>query len=141
MDVENGTLLNAQLDICQWESSLLQDLVGCLQHIQIEITQGMTRGQARQQALMQITERVLLAARDLDERGIDAAEYMPPLLTSRQREILTLLRTGMKAQAVAIDLRLSEQTVRAHIRDICGRLGVSGLTAAIYRAQALHLIS
>jgi LuxR family maltose regulon positive regulatory protein len=63
------------------------------------------------------------------------------LLTNRQREILELMRTGMKVQAVARDLRLSEQTVRSHSRDICARLGVSGITAAIYRARALGIIS
>ncbi len=138
---ESGPFLNAQLRIGYWESSLLQDLGDCLQHIQTEITRGSTRAQARQQALIKITERILQAVRELAEHGVDTDDYPPPLLTNRQCEVLTLLRTGMRVQTVARNLRLSEQTVRSHIRDICGRLGVSGITAAIYRAQALNLIS
>jgi DNA-binding CsgD family transcriptional regulator len=124
----------------QWEMSLLQEVSDCLQCIQGEIMRGVPRAQARQQALVQITLRIMQAASELTERGGDGIDYAPPLLTNRQREILDLMGTGMKAQTVARALRLSEQTVRSHIRDICARLGVSGIIAAIHRARALGLI-
>lgn len=125
----------------QWEMSLLQEVSDCLWPIQGEIVWGMTRVQARQWTLAQIVLRLVQAASNLAECDADESEDIPPALTKRQREVLNLMRTGMTAQAVARALCLSEQTVRSHIRDICARLGVSGITAAIHRARALGIIA
>jgi DNA-binding CsgD family transcriptional regulator len=55
---------------------------------------------------------------------------MSEALTPKQRDVLTLVALGLGNREVAACLGLGENTVRAHMRDICKRLGVSNRTAA-----------
>jgi PAS domain S-box-containing protein len=47
-----------------------------------------------------------------------------PALTGRQTEVLGLLARGLSTRQIASELHLSPETVRNHIRDLMGRLGV-----------------
>src|SRR3546814_18764716 len=54
-----------------------------------------------------------------------------PLLaasTTRQREVMRLLVTGLSNKAIAQQLTISESTVKAHIRAIMETLGVNNRT-------------
>jgi DNA-binding CsgD family transcriptional regulator len=52
-------------------------------------------------------------------------------LTQRQSELLDLVAAGMTNRQVARRLGLSEGTVRRHLENIFGRLGVTSRTAAV----------
>jgi LuxR family transcriptional regulator, maltose regulon positive regulatory protein len=60
-------------------------------------------------------------------------------LTEREREILRLLLEGTSNREIAQRLVLSINTVKRHIYNICGKLGVQSRTQAIVKARALDL--
>jgi LuxR family maltose regulon positive regulatory protein len=61
-------------------------------------------------------------------------------LTAREREVLQLLAAGASNSEIARDLVLSLGTVKKHVSNICGKLGVQSRTQAIARARAFHLL-
>ncbi len=61
------------------------------------------------------------------------------LLTSRQREILTLLGEGLLKKEIADRLKISYPTVDEHVAHIYARLGVRNAPAAVNRAHLLGL--
>ncbi len=61
-------------------------------------------------------------------------------LTARELEILRLVAGGMQNQAIADHLVISLFTVKRHIANAYGKLGVGHRTAAIVRAQELGLL-
>ena len=62
------------------------------------------------------------------------------LLTGREVEILLLIASGMRNQELADHLFISVATVKRHISNAYGKLGVSHRTEAIARASELNLI-
>jgi LuxR family maltose regulon positive regulatory protein len=61
-------------------------------------------------------------------------------LTEREREVLRLMLTGASNREIARNLVLSVNTVKRHVYNICGKLGVQSRTQAISRAWDLHLV-
>jgi LuxR family maltose regulon positive regulatory protein len=61
-------------------------------------------------------------------------------LTAREREILHLLSSGASNGEIARRLVVSVGTVKRHVSNICGKLGVQSRTQAIARARILHLL-
>jgi DNA-binding CsgD family transcriptional regulator len=55
-------------------------------------------------------------------------------LTARERELIVLLRDGLTNQEIAERLVISTGTVRTHLENIFGKLGVHTRTAAVARA-------
>lgn len=53
------------------------------------------------------------------------------ILTPREQHLFYLRTTGMTNKAIAIDLGLSEQTVKNHFTHIYEKLNVGGLTDAM----------
>ena len=62
-------------------------------------------------------------------------------LTEREQEILLLLSRGMTNKDIALQLYLSQGTVKAHNHNIFSKLGVSTRTQALLRAQELGLLA
>ena len=60
-------------------------------------------------------------------------------LTEREREVLRLLLEGTSNREIARSLVLSINTVKRHIYNICGKLGVQSRTQAIVKARTLSL--
>ena len=60
-------------------------------------------------------------------------------LTGREREVLRLLLEGASNREIARRLVLSINTVKRHIYNLCGKLGVQSRTQAIVKARALDL--
>jgi PAS domain S-box-containing protein len=65
----------------------------------------------------------------------------PPLLTTRQRQVLGLLAEGVPAKVIAARLGIAEATVRNHIRGILVELGSHSQLEAIATARRLNLIT
>ena len=61
-------------------------------------------------------------------------------LTEREREVLGLLLQGASNREIARRLVLSVNTVKRHVYNLCGKLGVQSRTQAIIRARALNLL-
>jgi LuxR family maltose regulon positive regulatory protein len=61
-------------------------------------------------------------------------------LTERETMILRFLPTMLKAGEIAADLGVSVNTVKAHLRSVYGKLGVSNRRDAVERAKAARLL-
>jgi ATP/maltotriose-dependent transcriptional regulator MalT len=61
-------------------------------------------------------------------------------LTARECEVLRLLDAGASNRDIAHGLVLSLGTVKKHVSNICGKLGVRSRTQAAARSRALHLL-
>jgi DNA-binding NarL/FixJ family response regulator len=58
-----------------------------------------------------------------------------PELTQREREVLALMARGYDNRRLAKELFLSDKTVRNHVSNILGKLGVVGRGEAVVRAR------
>jgi two-component system, NarL family, response regulator LiaR len=79
-----------------------------------------------------------VAARLMDEFATAApAEPALDVLTSREREVLTLVARGLPNKLIARELSISEKTVKAHVSSILAKLGLTDRTqAALYAVRA-----
>jgi two-component system nitrate/nitrite response regulator NarL len=62
-------------------------------------------------------------------------------LTARERDVLGLLASGLPNKAIAARLGISDQTVKAHVAAICGKLGAVNRTDAVRRAIRRGLVA
>ena len=62
-------------------------------------------------------------------------------LTPREMEVLQIVAIGDSNQAIADKLVITVRTVKKHITNILGKLGVSNRTQAVARARELKLIT
>jgi DNA-binding NarL/FixJ family response regulator len=76
------------------------------------------------------------AARQLLEARAQAA---PPRLTSRETEVLTLVRKGLSNKQIGRRLGISERTVKAHLTSVYQRIGVADRTQAALWAERADL--
>lgn len=61
-------------------------------------------------------------------------------LTPREREVLALVADGLSDRAVAQVLIVGQGTVRTHLTNVYGKLGVGSRTAAVAAARRLGII-
>ncbi|MBS62866.1 response regulator transcription factor [Salinisphaera sp.] len=61
------------------------------------------------------------------------------LLTPQQQRVLVMLTDGLLNKQIAIDLDISEATVKAHITAILRKLGVHTRTQAVIAARSLEI--
>jgi NarL family two-component system response regulator LiaR len=68
---------------------------------------------------------------------VDAARPTPAaLLTPRENEVLALIARGRSNKVIARELGVSEKTVKTHVSNLLGKLGVADRTqAALYAVQ------
>jgi DNA-binding NarL/FixJ family response regulator len=78
-----------------------------------------------------------VAARVLRELAADGDRARRhELLTPREREVLALLARGRANKAIALDLGVAEKTVKTHVGNILGKLGLADRTqAALYAVR------
>jgi DNA-binding NarL/FixJ family response regulator len=69
----------------------------------------------------------------------DARPAVDPL-TTREREILSLMTNGLANTQIAAALKLGEGTVRNHVSNILSKLGVSDRTKAVLVALRQRLV-
>ena len=65
------------------------------------------------------------------------ARTVPPPLSSREVEILEMLTHGLRTKAISTALRISDHTVKVHMKRAYEKLGVHGRAGAL--AEALRL--
>ena len=63
------------------------------------------------------------------------------VLTTREREIFTLLTQNKTTKEIAKLLKISEKTVRNHISNTMQKLGVKGRASAVVELIKLHEIN
>jgi DNA-binding NarL/FixJ family response regulator len=73
----------------------------------------------------------------LREREI---EPLPEALTPREVEVLQLLADGRPNKTIALQLGISEHTVKFHVNSILNKLDVQSRTEAVVRATRLGLV-
>ena len=66
---------------------------------------------------------------------------MKKILTKREQEIFDLLAKNKTTKEIAIDLGISQKTVRNHISNTMQKLGVKGRCNAILELLRLNAIS
>jgi NarL family two-component system response regulator YdfI len=65
----------------------------------------------------------------------------PVSLTDREREVLQSVARGERSKEIAIQLGISERTVKAHLASIYSKLGVDSRAAAIAVAAQMGLLA
>ncbi len=66
---------------------------------------------------------------------------MRGILTTREKEVFTLLVSGLSTKEIASSLKISEKTVRNHISNVMQKLGVKGRANAVIELLKLNEIS
>ena len=66
---------------------------------------------------------------------------MRGILTTREKEVFTLLVNGLSTKEIAKSLKISEKTVRNHISNVMQKLGVKGRANAVIELLKLNEIS
>jgi two-component system nitrate/nitrite response regulator NarL len=72
--------------------------------------------------------------------GIRSRNRVAGLLTTREHEVLTAIAAGCTAPQIAKRLHLAVPTVKTHIQNLYGKLGVSDRGAAVAEAMRRGLI-
>ena len=93
-------------------------------------------GEYARHVLSAVNHRTLAAT---TRRPTPGADLIEPL-TTREREILQLIAEGLRNQEIADRLFISAATVKRHIANTYGKLGVSHRTEALVRARELKLL-
>jgi FixJ family two-component response regulator len=79
--------------------------------------------------------------RRVSEKGITDQRRLFETLTAREREIMTLVTTGLMNKQVAGELGLSEITVKIHRGHVMKKLGVRSLADLVRMAETIELHS
>ncbi|HEY0606140.1 MAG TPA: response regulator transcription factor [Herpetosiphonaceae bacterium] len=69
------------------------------------------------------------------------APNSPEVLTERETEVLRLLALGQANKEIARTLNIGEKTVKTHVSNILGKLGVQSRTQAALHAVRIGLVS
>jgi LuxR family maltose regulon positive regulatory protein len=111
------------------------------------LNDAVARGIAGHGSVAQYARRLLTAfpgaeaeQADLSEQGAPDSGLVEPL-SERELEVLELLAEGLTNQEIAARLYLALNTVKAHTRNIYGKLGVHSRTRAVATARALGILS
>jgi NarL family two-component system response regulator LiaR len=65
----------------------------------------------------------------------------PEVLTERETEVLRLMAVGQANKEIARTLKIGEKTVKTHVSNILGKLGVQSRTQAALYAVRIGLVS
>jgi two-component system NarL family response regulator len=69
-----------------------------------------------------------------------AERIMGPELTAREMDVLRLIAAGKTNKEIGAELNITEGTVKAHVNNILGKLGVSDRTQAVTTALRRGLV-
>jgi two-component system, NarL family, response regulator len=69
-----------------------------------------------------------------------ATRLSAPALTTREQEVLELMRLGISNKEIGRQLGVAEGTVKAHVREVLGKLGAISRTEAVNLAMQRGLL-
>jgi DNA-binding NarL/FixJ family response regulator len=100
------------------------------------------RAAARGESFLQpsIAAKVVAEFMRLADRPAAVAAALAEPLTEREIEILRLVAEGASNEEIARRLYLAEGTLKNHVTNILGKLGVPGRLQAVKRARELGLV-
>jgi NarL family two-component system response regulator LiaR len=79
----------------------------------------------------------VVAARLVETLASDGGDEPLDRLTPREREVLVLIGRGFPNKRIALELEVSEKTVKTHVGHVLAKLGVSDRTqAAVFAVRA-----
>lgn len=81
------------------------------------------------------------AAGDENSRASHVVHGLIEPVSEREREILKLIAAGSTNSVISTELFISQNTVKWHLKNIFGKLGVSNRTSAVAVARQLQLLS
>jgi LuxR family maltose regulon positive regulatory protein len=81
----------------------------------------------------------IFAEMTLDEKSSEPPRLVAEL-SERETEVLRYLPTMLNASEIAVELHVSVNTVKAHLRSIYRKLGAARRREAVVRARALRLL-
>jgi NarL family two-component system response regulator LiaR len=77
-----------------------------------------------------------VAARLMEEVAASGGRQAPDSLTPREREVVGLIARGLSNKRIALELEISEKTVKTHVSSILGKLGLTDRTqVALYAVR------
>jgi len=82
----------------------------------------------------------LLPSKNQDETHSPQGTILLDDLTSREHELLGYINAGLTNQQIADRIGISPTTVKWHLQNLYGKLGVSNRTAALAEARQHHLL-
>lgn len=91
---------------------------------------------ARRGVMPEYVGRILSA---YNARAISTLPLVEPL-SERELEVLRLMTAGLSNREIAAKLVISTGTVKTHVHNVCGKLGVRNRTEAATRAKELGLV-
>jgi LuxR family transcriptional regulator, maltose regulon positive regulatory protein len=100
------------------------------------------RGPAKDERRLRNYAQRVLAAFDAPTapKAMAQAAELPEPISGREREVLVLVAKGLTNQQIAARLVISIRTVKKHVENIHGKLGVQNRTQAVARARELRLL-
>jgi LuxR family maltose regulon positive regulatory protein len=98
------------------------------------------RQTAAQGVLLDYVARLLSAFGDPAAPGLSSNQQLVDPLTDREQEVLRLLAVGLSNREIALELSISTNTVKTHVRRIYSKLDVSNRTQAAARAREHSLL-
>jgi two-component system, NarL family, response regulator LiaR len=82
-----------------------------------------------------------VAARLVEAISQPPGEAVHDHLTAREREVLALIVRGLSNKRIALELGVSEKTVKTHVGHVLAKLGVSDRTQAALHAVRAGLVT
>jgi NarL family two-component system response regulator LiaR len=79
-----------------------------------------------------------VAARLVERLAQDEQRDDYESLTAREREVLELIGRGFSNKRIALELGIAEKTVKTHVSNLLGKLGVADRTQAALYASRLR---
>ena len=73
--------------------------------------------------------------------GQTPQESPPSPLTAREHQVLQLLAQGLTNRAIALQLGITQHTVKFHVNAIMSKLDAQSRTEAVVRATQLGMIA
>lgn len=112
-------------------------------------TAGLVLKESSPEQLLECVRRVHAGDRWLDPDAIgrlstlkapDAPDERSAALTTREREVVRMIASGLRNRDIGERLSISENTVKVHLHNIYEKLGVEGRMELLLLAQELKIV-